>query len=1120
VIHADPKEYADAGPVVGSGPAEHWGWTVEYDIDIPVEAKYTLQICYASAESRPVNVRVDSKWVGTACDRITFASADATAPTSKSSGAKWDWVTRSGKVAKLWDKTVLTKGKHTVKLTRRQPLPYLVALRLETDAEFPEGWRPPQWKVRDMDTIPAKYRQAFLSPHDDRPAQPPARVLPKTKAAGSLVIPAHTFDRGNARIYASPDRYAMSGTLTGDGLASRSTPPQAAGQAGARESVVEYDIDFPVTAEYTLKIRYAAVEPRPTAVFLDGKKLGRSCTGISHHTANYVRPHKFPANSRNTKMEGLCDHGNGTLMKLSVTRGEHTLKLARRGPLPHLVSLHFDSDKPFPKDWRQPERRIDFSRIPAPQHAAFLPLDAVNTAALRLAIEDTIKTYGPEYPDGHAFLKRLAELAGKQGSAEAGGPEKTRAPADALTALRRESMLAHPLLDFDKLLFLKRTSRHYSHTYAGPQANVMGGSLCVLSPVSPDGEVAELVPELSGGLFGRFDLSFDAKKVVFAYKKKPRGAFRLYEIDIDPGAGTMIPGSLRQLTFGGEEEEEARQRQVTDWLRGGFCDMYPCYLPSGKIIFASTRAQRIVYCAPQAVTTLYVMDADGKNLRRLSENPISETVPTVLNDGRVIYTRWEYLDKGLGSVQNLWAMRPDGRGVDHVYKLNNNWPAGMGATRAIPGSQRMVTVAGNHYHPSMGSVVLLDVRRSRRTTEPMECITPEIPYRHTYNNALPTGAFTDPYPLSEKFFLASYRAGGVTYKPGAEFGLCVLDAWGNRAEFLRDPEISCFEPMPLRPRRKPTEVDAAPTIDEVGKKKTGVMFIQDVYEGMTGIQRGRVKYIRVMGNLEWPWDQTGMSWSLGVDPHRKVVYGVAKVHEDGSACFTVPADENIFFQALDRDYMALQEMATYINVMPGERRSCIGCHEPRRNAPGIGTARPMAMAHPAQTLVPQPGDTGVRMVDFTADIQTIVDKHCIDCHMGKKAKGGLDLLNVPDGKFSRSYNNLIATDLIRYRGRGVAANRAVPPLTHGSRASELLGMLAKGHPSSPSVSPGQAKVKLSREEEIRIATWIDANVPYWGSYRGPWQVYEKDRPDFRLLPLPGETTSHRVGDDVVRASPR
>ena len=755
--------------------------------------------------------------------------------------------------------------------------------------------------------------------------------------------------------------------------------------------------------------------------------------------------------------------------------------------------------------------------------AAVTPVDAVDLAAMRLALEETTKTYGPRYPKGPEYLEQVMELTARQ-KAEAVSPEQLQEIHDAATALRREIMLAHPLLDFDKLLFLKRSSHKYSHTYAGPQANIMGGSLCVLSPVSPDGKITPLVPELDEGLFDRFDLSYDAKKVIFSYKKTPQAPFRIYEVDIDPGAlrsgsprqssgqaGIMVPGSLRQLIPDGEGEDEARRSQINDWLKGGFSDMYPCYLPSGKIIFSSTRAQRIVFCAPQPVTTLYVMDADGKNVRRLSENPISETIPTVLNDGRVVYTRWEYLDKHLGTVQNLWAMRPDGRGVDHVYKLNNNRPAGMGASRAIPGSQKIVTVAGNHYHPSRGPVMLLDVRSSRRTHEAMVSITPEVPFPELYNNNdFPSGAFTDPYPFSESFFLASHRTGKVQYKTGAEFGLCLLDGWGNWTELYRDPELSCFEPMPLRPRQRPPDIVAARTTGE--DKKTGTMFIQDVYQGMTGIERGRVKYVRVMGNLEWPWDQSGISWSLGKDPHRKVVYGVAKVDEDGSACFKVPAKENIFFQALDKDYMAVQEMATYINVMPGECRSCVGCHEPRRKAPGVA-GRPMAANKPPQELMPQPGDKGVRVVDFTADIQPILDKHCAGCHSGKHVKGRPNFVNVPDGKFSHSYNNLVHSGVIRYRGTGRAGNKAVPPLTSGSRVSKLFGMLAKGHPSSSpegsgvasgssETSPSKSKVKLSREETIRIATWIDANVPYWGSYRGPWQVQEKDRPDFRLLPVP------------------
>ena len=111
---------------------------------------------------------------------------------------------------------------------------------------------------------------------------------------------------------------------------------------------------------------------------------------------------------------------------------------------------------------------------------------------------------------------------------------------------------------------------------------------------------------------------------VFGYKKSLEKPFRIYEIDIDPVAGKMVPGSLRQLSTGGEAEAEAMRRQICGTKRG-FDDMHPCYLPNGKVIFASSRAQRIVFCAPNTATTLYIMDSDGKNISRLSESPISET---------------------------------------------------------------------------------------------------------------------------------------------------------------------------------------------------------------------------------------------------------------------------------------------------------------------------------------------------------------------------------------------------------------------------------------------------------------------------------------------------------------
>ena len=838
-IHVDPNEYADAGPVVGGAEKKPWGWIVEYDIDIPVTARYELQICYASAEARPIELFFDGRRIGNWCTSVTFGPAIAGSsgkPTWRSSGAKWEAIARAGRFIDLSHRSPVAKGKHSLRIVSRQPLPHLVAFRLDTKTEFPADWKQPRYKVRDINSIPARHRKAFDPTGAMKFAAPPLSELPPARpGAGTLSIPAWTFDRGNARIYASPDKYADTAPLAGGGP-----------KSGA-EGVVEYDIDIPVTAEYTLQINYAADEARPVDVFLDGKNLGKCCTRVTIGTSPVVQPTRFSARSRFARWEGLYDYGKGALAKLSLTSGKHTLKLSRRGPLPNLAGVRLNTTTAFPKGWTPPKRKVrNIDSIPAPQRAAFLPPDAVNAPALRLAIEDTIKTFGRRYPEGPEFLKRLSAMEAKRSALEVGGsPEELQKISDESQDLRRKTMASHPLMNFDKLLFIRRPVHGYNHTYAVQRTMTMGSSLCILSPVSPDGKVTSLIPELDGGLFDRFDLSFDAKKVVFGYRKAPKKPFRIYEIDIDPAAGRMVPGSLRQLTTGGPEEAEVMSRQICGSKRG-FDDLHPCYLPNDKIMFASSRAQRIVFCSPDTATTLYIMDSDGKNIRRISESPISETVPTIMNDGRLLYTRWEYVDKGLGNAETLWAMRPDGMGVDHVYKLNTVWPAGMSCARSIPDSRKLVAVAGNHYYPGTGAVVMVDNRRSRRGTEAMHCITPEVGYPPTYGPPVKFGAFTDPYPLSEKFFLASYSPGPRPKK----YGICLLDAWGNRATIHQAESLSCFEPMPLRPRRRPTEVATVEKHPAKKKGQNGTLFIHDIYRGMTGIERGRVKYVRVMGALE------------------------------------------------------------------------------------------------------------------------------------------------------------------------------------------------------------------------------------------------------------------------------
>jgi hypothetical protein len=222
----------------------------------------------------------------------------------------------------------------------------------------------------------------------------------------------------------------------------------------------------------------------------------------------------------------------------------------------------------------------------------------------------------------------------------------------------------------------------------------------------------------------------------------------------------------------------------------------------------------------------------------------------------------------------------------------------------------------------------------------------------------------------------------------------------------------------------------------------------------------------------------------------KKVHGVVPVEEDGSAYFTVPAEEALYFQALDENFMELQRMRTFVDLMPGERRSCVGCHERRKNAPLVRRAK--ALAGPPRDLAPQPGDAGPRLVHYPTDVQPILDRHCTKCHSGEKPKGDLDLSGEMTRLFSRSYENLIRKGLVNHidvdpRSAYIPAE---PPLTFGSHKSKVVRLLLAGH----------AKVRLAREEFVRLVTWIDANAPFYGTYRGKKNLRWKGDPDFRPAP--------------------
>jgi len=750
---------------------------------------------------------------------------------------------------------------------------------------------------------------------------------------------------------------------------------------------------------------------------------------------------------------------------------------------------------------------------------ALARLGNLNMSGLRAAVAHLVGTYGDKYPNGRSFLARLdalAETLVRSAEGEGGAPADLAKTVEAVERLRREALVTeNPLLNVEKLLFVKRHTLQSSHYYTDfiDGCRHFGSNLCTLS--LKDGTVTELVPSLKDGIVGRYDLSFDGKRIVFGYKPAIGKGFRIWEVGVD-GTG------LRQLTFAPPDEEARVKKYRQPWHKWYWHhtdDMHPCYLPDGGICFVSTRCEFGILCdGPDILTgsTLYRMDADGKHIERLSNSSVSESAPSVMNDGRVLYTRWEYVDKGAVSVKCLWAMRPDGTGSVEIFGNDIAFPDTFNVGRAIPGDNNLfVAIGGPHMPLGVGTVLRLDTNFPIRSRQPMTYLTPDTDVRQEWGFNHPRDGrwvrdsngplFMDPYPLADpsrpsgagRFFLVSYNP-DRPWNDVSAYGLYLLDEFGNRVLIHREPQTSCWMPMPLRARRRPPVLPAAGP----ARQNHGTLLVADVTVGIDGARPGTVKYLRVLEQVPRPWtarrfwdgdtyDQQHAVVSMRTHLGLKVLHGVVPVEADGSAHFTVPAGKNLFFEALDADFMEVKRMRTFVNLMPGERRSCIGCHEMQRLTPEV---RPvMAARHPPRPPRPQPGDAGPRPLHYPTDVQPILDRHCIKCHSGSAPKAGLDLTGEMTTLFSRSYENILKRGLVKVIGENhpKTGNVAlVPPGSLGAHASKLIAHLRKGH----------SNVKLSRAEFVRLVTWVDSNSQYYGSYYGRRNLKYKDHPNFRPVP--------------------
>lgn len=701
----------------------------------------------------------------------------------------------------------------------------------------------------------------------------------------------------------------------------------------------------------------------------------------------------------------------------------------------------------------------------------------------------------------------------------------------------------------DRMLFVKRFQHNSNHYYTDyiNSAFMPGGNICRLDLKT--GQVTDVVKGLEGGVFGRYDLSFDAKRVIFAWKKSADEGYRIYECGVD-GSG------LRQLTFPPADEVEL----VRKYRRGyhhGTDDMDPCYLPDGGICFISTRCQFGILCDdPDIFTTtvLYRMDGDGQRMEKLSNSSVSEATPAVMNDGRILYTRWEYVDKGAVSVKCLWAMQPDGSGSAEIYGADIALPPTFIQARPIPGSSTEFVALGAPHCPqnAVGTVIRIDTARDIRTREPMTYITPAVDIQAEAGFAFrtPDGKwafdadgrgplFKDPFPLSESRFLVAHKPAGAPWHDKTGYALYRLDERGAPEMVYRDPAISCFQPMPLRARTRPPILQPARD-PQLAAKGLAVCVVQDVYHGLEDIPRGAAKWLRINEQVPRPWaarrnwggdgyDQQHACISKDASLGLKVQHGVVPIEPDGSAHFLVPADRNIYLQVLDGDFMELQRERTYVDYRPGERRSCIGCHEtPHDLSPSRGV--PLAIRRAPSVPGPQPGEvSGARALHYPADVQPVWDKHCVSCHNEQRPDGGLDLSGTPTALFCRSYEALMPERRLNPRrdpgllGPIIGENHPktgnvayLPAKSLGSHVSVLAAMLSGGaiqlaDPAAAErvrkLEPSHRDVHLSPEERIRVTTWIESNGQYYGSYWGRRNLSHRDHPDFRPTPTFAEATS-------------
>ena len=712
-----------------------------------------------------------------------------------------------------------------------------------------------------------------------------------------------------------------------------------------------------------------------------------------------------------------------------------------------------------------------------------------------------------------------------------------------IRALRRRIIFSHPALSFDRLLASQRgipytCAPHMVDQYTG-RCSRPGPGLVVLEDWkgSPR-KIEPLKGKLPQGTVLNPDLHWDSDRVIFAFcdhtAKRPAAAEGLVvptvlaehargkvsEIvrKLDPGNPffkdekkvydpnpvahlryfiweAAVDGSwVRQITGTERDPKETWEGRQTVLIE----DADPCYLPDGGFAFNSTRCQSYGRCHWGRYTPaflIYRADEDGSNIRQLSFGEANEWEPAVLNDGRLVYTRWDYINRNAVWYQSLWTMKPDGTGTAHFYGNYTQHPGIQTETQPIPGSHVVVATAAAHHFLTAGSLITIDTRKGEDGAEPLTRVTPEIPWPESEGWNL-SGCFASPYPVNDTLFFASFSAESLC-QPESErtqtnpwgawpsnkaFGIWLVDTLGGRELIYQDPEISTFTPIPIRKRPRPPVIPSVlPPASEA--PDAGVCYVENVYDSRVALKKGSIKHLRINQLFNQPAAKKDTR-NAGPDLEiYKRPLGIVPVAGDGSVAFRIPAGVPVQLQALNAEGMAVFTMRSFIYAHKGEVLGCAGCHEDKmRSLP------PQELTKRREILDPQPvpelGYPGA--FSFVRTVQPVLDRHCIRCHglaaSGKDQKERMSLIGP------KAYLNLIDRKLVSwaesYKETGASTTN-----DYFAVASQLTALLKKGHQG----------VKLSKNDWDALIVWMDLNVPQYSD-----GGYGFNRDDRRMSDPDGE----------------